>query len=98
MAKVEVNTVKMNGALLIQANANYGNIKSALSAASSISPSDFGWSSITGKIDDCVNVSRKYVNWLSNINQEYSRCFTSTLEELEEIEVDTLKSSNFTVK
>ncbi len=100
MSKIKVNTDIIANNVLPKTNEVINSLSNAQNVASSIEYpyGEFEWSSIRGKIDNCMKEMKKYKTSTENLHDGVKSILTNLNDELEEIKIDSIKSLENGVK
>ncbi len=100
MAKVKINTDIVSNTLLPLAKNETNKISNVISMANSVSfpNGEYNWSSIINELDDCREMSVKYCNWLSSINERFINNTNSCIDEINSTTITEIKRRATIVK
>lgn len=84
MSKVNIDVEKINNELIPSSKSLLSSIKSTYSKSLGISfpEGDYGWNNAISRLDDCVEMTDKYVNWINSIYEGYNKAFTDGVESI----------------
>ena len=73
MSKLLIDTDKIDNDLLSQARNSKSHIQTTRNNAQRVNMpnDDYNWSRVTSQIEDCVDETEKYINWIKEVNRKY---------------------------
>ena len=96
MTKIMVDTDKIDKSLLSQVQNAKTNISNTKQNAEGVNfpNNEYNWSDITSKIGDCEEELIKYINWITEVNNNYKNNINDFKENLEKIKIEKLNFEN----
>ena len=100
MAKVKINTDKITKNLLPAVDSNLKIINNCLNSANSIDSSyiDYDWNSLKNDIHDCYDNTKSFKTWITDIRDKMSTDASEIVDDVNSIEVNSIKNIDFIVK
>lgn len=82
MAKINIDIEKINNKLIPSSNSLLSSIKNAYNMSLTVRfpDDDFGWNNAVSRLDDCVESTVKYLNWVDSMRNDYTRVFTDCID------------------
>ncbi len=97
MATIILDTDKIINELLPLSECKYQHIGDAYSHAKKVAD-DTNWSRIVGQLEDCVNQTKKYIEWLKNTNTAYVNTINTGIEEINNTKIEEVEKCKLVVK
>jgi hypothetical protein len=100
MAVILLDTDKINNELVPLAENKLGNINSAsdISKKVVLENGESNWTTISNQLEECANQTKKYIEWLKNINITYVNTINNGIETINSAKIEEIDKCKLVVK